>query len=180
MFCGKQVRRFLDIGCGAGTYSWALLDALPDAQATLFDRENARGIVEEFAQSRNHTARMDFRGGDFFHDDLGGPYDLVILSNLIHCYGTDDSITLLTRISDSVSSKGVIAIKDIYVNSEHTAPHNALRFGVTMGMLTQSGDVYSPEEIRSMAERSGLVLDTTLPLDASPESVLYLLSKATD
>jgi C-methyltransferase len=172
-----DVSTILDLGCGAGTYSWALLDAVPSAQAVLFDRENAKDLVQEFCANRTHTERSEFRGGDFFTDDLGGPYNLAILSNLIHCFDYDSSVQILSRVRESLSSDGRIAIKDITVSEDRSGPHNALRFGVTMAMLTEGGDVYSPTDISAMAKEAGLRVRMIHPLDKAPESLLYILRK---
>src|SRR5258708_6271823 len=66
--------RILDVGGGHGRYAAAFAEALPQAQVTLFDCEQATRIASELSGTGFET-----RSGDFLHDDLGMDYDIAFL-----------------------------------------------------------------------------------------------------
>src|SRR5574340_504340 len=72
----RGVKRALDLGGGPGTYSIAL--ARKGIEVTLFDLPNTLYIARGIAQAAG-VKKISFLGGDFHFDDIGGPYDLVLL-----------------------------------------------------------------------------------------------------
>lgn len=137
----------LDLGGGHGRYGHEL--AQNGLQVTLFDRE----ICCDIANDR-YGDRIATLSGDFMTDDLGGPYDLVIMSNIVHGLGPDELSTLLPRIRAALAPGGLLAIKDMFLDHTMARPESAALFGLTMLLYTSAGRSHTQFEMRHALERA--------------------------
>lgn len=142
----------LDLGGGHGRYAREFVRR--GHSATLFDFP----ICVEFAREL-HADKLEYREGDFFEDDLGGPYDVVVASNIVHGLSSDDNRRLLNRIVDVVAPGGLVVLKDMFLDEFGLWPDTAAHFGLLMLMYTESGDSYSLEDARQWFEDAGLVYE---------------------
>ena len=114
---------------------------------TLFDRE----ICCEIAKER-YSDDIETRAGDFMVDDLGGPYHLIVMSNIVHGLGPEMD-TLYPRQAALVPA--VLAIKDMFLDHTMARPESAALFGLTMLMYTSDGRSHTLIEMRHTLERAG-------------------------
>jgi hypothetical protein len=140
--------RALDLGGGHGRYGHEL--AINGIAVTLFDRD----ICCEIAQERYGDA-IDTREGDFMVDDLGGPYHLILLSNIVHGLGPEEIETLMPRLRSALVPGGVIAIKDMFLDDSMSRSEAATFFGLTMLLYTSSGRSHTVSEMRDALRRAG-------------------------
>jgi 2-polyprenyl-3-methyl-5-hydroxy-6-metoxy-1,4-benzoquinol methylase len=144
---GAQV---LDLGGGHGRYARDLVRA--GFRATLFDLE----VCVELAREK-HGETLEYRTGDFLHDDLGGPYDAVLLSNIVHGLGAGVNVQLVRRVARALAPKGVTLFKDMFFLDElGGGPEKPAQFGLRMLMYTREGKSYSLPELRRMCSEAGL------------------------
>ena len=139
--------RALDLGGGHGRYGHEL--AKEGYKVTLFDRE----ICCRIARERFGDA-ITTRSGDFMVDDLGGPYHLIIMSNIVHGLGPDELDDLLPRVRTALVPGGVLAIKDMFLDHSMARPESAALFGLNMLMYTSDGRSHTLIEMRHALERS--------------------------
>ena len=78
--------RVLDLGGGPGTYAVAWADACPGAEITLFDRPETLRVTRKILREKGAIGRVRLAEGDFLEDPLGGPYDFVWISHILHAY----------------------------------------------------------------------------------------------
>jgi len=149
----KGVRTALDLGGGPGTYSIEM--AKQSVDVTLFDYPETIKIAKRVAEKENITG-VTFVGGNFFYDDVGGGYDLIFISQILHAYSEKDNLRLLRKCKKSLNSNGRIAIQEFYINKERTHPAQSSLFSVNMLVNTEGGRCYAPEEIKSWLLRAGL------------------------
>lgn len=140
--------RALDLGGGHGRYGHAL--AKGGHMVTLFDRE----ICCEIAKER-YGDDIETRAGDFMVDDLGGPYHLIVMSNIVHGLGPEEMDTLMPRVRAALVPGGVLAIKDMFLDHTMARPESAALFGLTMLMYTSDGRSHTLIEMRHTLERAG-------------------------
>lgn len=133
--------RVLDLGGGHGRYARTFADA--GYRATLFDLP----LVVEIAKER-HGDRLDYMEGDFQDPtvDLGGPYDMVVLSNIIHGQSPAENADLVARLARVLAPGGVLVVKDMFVDDRNRDPAQAVFFGLTMLFYTDRGRSYSISE----------------------------------
>ncbi len=105
-------RRMIDLGGGAASYSIALCEAYAELESVVVDQKEpvalARGIVED----HDLRGRISFLEGDFFELELGGPYDVVLISGVILIKSDDDCRRLLKLAHDIMAPGGIVIVQD--------------------------------------------------------------------
>ena len=95
-------RRMIDLGGGHGLYAIMLSSANPGLHAWVFDLPYiiplASRYISQYGATRVHTS-----GGNFFTDDIGNGYDLVLSSS----NPSGKRIDMIRRIADALNPKGV-------------------------------------------------------------------------
>lgn len=109
----QQPVTFFDFCGGNGGYLRSFLEANPGSQGMLFDR--APGIQKLDATLN----RMAIMAGDAFGEDQwfasqAGGYDIVLLSEILHCKGGADRQLLLLRAKSLLKPDGVILVVEQY------------------------------------------------------------------
>lgn len=99
--------RVLDLGGGHGRYAAELLERHPGAEAVVFDADAALDVARE-----RSSGRLSVRAGDYETDDLGGPYDLVLLFNVVHAHDGAECVALFERVADALAPGGRVAVLD--------------------------------------------------------------------
>lgn len=146
---------FLDIGSGPGTYSMAFLRANPSAKATLFDLQSGLDIAKRRLTEAGLDSRATFVAGDFYRDELPSGADFAWVSAIIHQHDREHSRNLYRKIFTALEPGGRIAVRDFVMNTNRVEPFAGTMFGVNMLANTQTGMVYTFEEIRDDLEASG-------------------------
>jgi N,N-dimethyltransferase/O-methyltransferase len=170
----------LDLGCGPGTYSLELLRGMPKARATMVDRSDAIKMAESLARTERLAERMTFLAHDVGKGVPGGLFDLVVLSNLIHCYSPAWNRRLLKRVRSRLSPGGRIAIKDYSIRSDCLGPPSAVMFRLSMAMFAGDGDVYSAATVRNWLVEAGYGEIRRLRLKEDSASYLFVGANPSD
>lgn len=141
--------RILDLGGGHGRYGRELAEL--GHEVTLFDLP----VCIDFARDV-HGEAIDYIAGDFFEDDLGGPYDAILASNIVHGLSDDQCAELTQRASQTLADDGILVYKDMFLDEYGAWPADAALFGLVMLMYTDGGSTYSVSEVRRWFEDAGL------------------------
>jgi SAM-dependent methyltransferase/biotin operon repressor len=152
----------LDIGGGPGTYAEAFKEG--GAQVTVFDLPE----VVELMREHLDAARISAVGGDFNEGLPEGPFEAAYLGSVSHIYGPEENQALIERVAESLSSGGLIAIRDFV----RGISKGAALFGVNMLVNTESGNTYSEEEYREWLGAAGFEGIEVLPI---PERDTYFI-----
>ena len=89
--------RVLDLGGGPGTYAVAWADACPGARITVFDTPATLRVARKILREKGADGRVRLAAGDFLEDPLGGPYDFVWISQILHAFPVPECVKLLRR-----------------------------------------------------------------------------------
>jgi hypothetical protein len=143
----------LDLGGGHGRYARALVDR--GLRATLFDRPLCIDIARE-----RHGDAVGYVAGDFHQDALGGPYDGVVLSNIVHCLGPDENRALLRRVAAACAGGACVMVKDMLLHDGGYHPDEAAAFALTMLLFTRQGRTYSVAELAALASEAALRMES--------------------
>jgi len=141
----KPGMKILDCGGGPGTYAHAFAEEYPECDATLFDLPDAINIAKEI---HGENAPIEYIGGDFFKDDLGGPYDLIFLSNIIHSWSPEENQQLFQRLSDALNPEGKLIIRDRFLDEDKSGPKPAVLFSLHMLVNNLVGSCYTVSEVK--------------------------------
>ncbi|RMG94489.1 MAG: methyltransferase domain-containing protein [Candidatus Dadabacteria bacterium] len=149
-------KTLLDLGAGPGNYCLAFVNRWPGLRAYHFDLPPTSRLAREFVAGKPGAERIAFLEGDFLRDPLGGPYDAVWASQILHMLGEDEVRSLLARIRDALRPGGWVAVHDHFLEPDRTAPPFAALFGVHMLVATERGRTYAAEEIETWGSALGL------------------------
>ncbi len=152
----RPAKRLLDLGGGPGVYGLTFADEVPGLEVTVFDLP---GSGEAFAdEARGHERGAEVRriDGDYRKDGLGGPYDVVWLSQVLHGEGPEACAELLAKAAAALEPGGVFWVQEFVVDpSGQGHPFTAL-FALNMLVNTPVGKGYTLAELRELLEGAGL------------------------
>lgn len=148
--------RVLEVGCGTGQVTQRL--AAAGAAVVALD-----ALPEMLAAARKRAPGATFLQGDVRNVELGGPYDAVVLSFVLHNLDGPDRRALLGRLAGALASGGRIGIL------EWALPSGGLRAAVWRRALDRVEPCPSVREVLAGAvsedlARSGLRVTRQRPL----------------
>ena len=148
-------RNMLDLGCGAGQCSRAILEAHLQVQSTLFDLPEVLTISKERIAASSVQERITYRSGDCEQDDLGEGYDLIWVSNLFHGLSAEASAALFQKCYAALIPGGTLMVKDFIVDNDGAGPPFSLIFGLHMYLHTYGGNTWKLEDYTRWAKDAG-------------------------
>ena len=143
-----QGAHVLDLGGGHGRYGDELVKA--GYRVTLYDRP----ICVQIAQER-YGDTLNYLRGDFMSDPLGGPYDAVLLSNIVHGLGPDENEALFKRLNEVMNPGALLVLKDMFIGEHRAYPVEAAFFNLTMLMYTREGRSYTLADMAKLYGAAG-------------------------
>jgi SAM-dependent methyltransferase len=152
-----NAKRILDVGAGPGTFTYALLEALPNSSATLFDLPETLAIAKEYIARFAEPSRIETRAGNYLEDDYGQGFDLVLMSHITHDEGPDAILTMLKRAYLALKPGKSIAIHDFVVSNDGCGSEFSTMFSVNMLAYTKAGQTYSRSEYSGLLQQAGFV-----------------------
>ncbi len=145
----------LDVGAGPGTWTIALLQAVPGARATLFDLPPVVPMAKRRIAEAGLAERARFVEGDYNTDDLPEGADLVWLGAICHQNSREQNRTLFARVHKALDDGGTVIIRDIIMESSRTRPVAGALFAINMLVATEAGGTYTFEEYREDLGQAG-------------------------
>jgi hypothetical protein len=147
----------LDLGGGAGTNAIAFCQIYPELTATVFDLPATLRLTEKTIKDAGLESRIALRAGDFNSDGLGGPYDIVLMSDILHYQTFDTNQALVKKAYDHLVPGGRIIIKDRFLDESGTGPAWTTAFAVHILLNTQQGACYKTAEAMQWMTKAGFV-----------------------
>lgn len=168
MVDARGVRRMLDLGSGSGLHAIAFARQNPDIEIVLLDKDEVVLAIaqEEIAREHMHN-RIQLARKDFFRDDIGSNYDLILLSSILCLFGEEENIFLLTKIRDILSDGGRVVILDRMLDGSKTKPLSSAIFSVHMLTVTSHGCAYAFSEVIAWLSSLGFQNVHRMPLGSS-------------
>jgi predicted O-methyltransferase YrrM len=152
-----QFRHLLDVGGASGTWTLALLRAVPGARATIFDLPDAIEQARSRLQGSELADRVTLAAGDFYVDPLPAGADYAWVSAIIHQHSREHNRALFAKVFAALERGGRVGVRDIVMDASRTRPVFGALFAVNMLANTDSGDTYSLEEISADLQAAGFV-----------------------
>lgn len=169
-----NAKTMLDLGGGSGSYSIAFTKHYLHLKSILFDKGTiALRIATEEIRKHHLQDRIILKRGDFFSDNLGNGFDLVLLSSIICLFGEEKVLLLFNRIKKVLNENGRIVIWDVIIDESKTKPASAAMFAVHMLINSPSGRLYSPSEVTKMLVLAGFEDIYHVPLGQSKVIIGY-------
>lgn len=147
--------RVLDLGGGPGTYAVEWAKRYPGAKITVFDTPETLRVTRKILRTKGASALVRLLEGDFQKDSIGGPYELIWISQILHAYSERDCVALLRKCRRSLAPGGRAAVQEFLLEDGGTAPPGPVFFSVHMLAVTDGGRAYSAREIAAMLRKAG-------------------------
>jgi SAM-dependent methyltransferase len=141
----RSPKRLLDIAGGHGGFAMALCDRHDGLRATIAELEGAARIGRRIVDEQGYADRIEFRVGDVFEGDLGGPYDLATAFSIVHHFSPERNVALLRRAREALRPGGRMAVFELERPAEgkrgsQLGTLTGVLFYVTSGARTYTGD----------------------------------------
>jgi C-methyltransferase len=167
----KPKVRVLDVAAGSGMYGFTMLQN-PNVELTSLDWPNVLVHTRKRAEEMGLDAkRVKYLEGDLFQVDFGGPYDVIILSQIYHHFDEATCVKLTRKVAAALAPGGKAVIHDFVTDDEVKNPAAAM-FSVTMLVWTRQGEAYSANDYERWLLEAGLSKPKTAPFEGSPTSIL--------
>ncbi|MBQ1033177.1 class I SAM-dependent methyltransferase [Micromonospora sp. C97] len=156
----------LDVACGHGVYGYTLAQHNPQATVTSLDWPNVLAVTEKHAERLGVRDRASFLPGDMFTTDLGGPYDVALLTNVTHHFSEERVHELVKRLGSVVKQGGRLVIVGFTTGDESPALDPApYLFSVLMLVWTFEGESHSVAAYNRALAAAGFGPATVHPTD---------------
>ncbi len=152
-----KIKKILDLGGGSGVFGNAFLKAFPKAKVIQVDWPQVNQEARKFNADAFKEGRFKTIDGDLFETpwEQEGPFDVVIISHIIHQEDIARTKTLIRRIGNVVHDESEIIINEFAVNEKKNYPPYSLIFGLSMVLQNSGGGVYSYSDFNEMLKVIG-------------------------
>jgi SAM-dependent methyltransferase len=164
-------RSLLDLGGGPGAYAIHFCQHNPALQAVVLDLPATRPTAEAQIARAGLSERIRFQAGDFLTDDLGGPYDLIWASHILHGESPAQAAALIQRAAAALAPGGTLVIHEFILEDDRTGPLYPALFSLNMLLGTEQGQAFTRGEISRFLEEAGLTRVSWQPLPG-PSSLI--------
>lgn len=148
-------RKLLDLGGGPGTSAITFAQRNPELEAVVFDLPPVLEIAREEIAAAGLATRIKTLAGDYYTDPIGGGYDIIYVSNIIHSMAPEDVAMLIGKCAAALTAGGALVIKEFFLDDDRVHPPAAALFSVNMLVGTEGGRSYTAGETREMMARAG-------------------------
>jgi SAM-dependent methyltransferase len=155
----EQATKLLDVGCGTGLYSQLMLREFPAMSGLGLDVPRIVPIARSQSEQVGVQARFDAVVRDFWEQDWGSGFDLVLFANIFHLQTPDAAQDLSLKASKSLADGGVVAIIDQIIddgNGPGTTQDRFFRLFAASMLATGGGDAYTLSEYDQWLNTAGL------------------------
>ena len=156
------VEHMLDVGGGAGTNAIAFCRESPGLRATVFDLPATLPVTERSIKEAGLEDRIAVKPGNFNTDSLGGRYDLVLLSDVLHYQDAQANDALVHKAFAHLTDAGRLVIKDRFLDPDRTSPAWTTAFAVHILVNTEEGRCFTTQEAMGWMNRAGFASVTEL------------------
>ena len=152
----------LDVGGCRGNLAAQIIKAQPQLTGHVFDMPEMRPFFDEHMAALSLTGKVEFHGGNFYHDPL--PHaDVVILGHVLHDFDREHRGMLTAKACAAVNPGGVLVVYDRMLDEEPQHVEN-LVISLDMLLVSDGGSEYPAREVREHAEAAGFTVESVRPL----------------
>jgi SAM-dependent methyltransferase len=110
--------------------------------------------------------------GDAFSVDLQGPYDVILLTNLLHHFDEAANVRLLKRMKAALKPGGRVVTLEFVPNEDRISPPMPATFPLVMLASTPAGDAFTFAEFEKMFTEAGFSSSRAIPVMGPPQTII--------
>jgi O-methyltransferase domain len=161
-------RHIVDVGGADGGLLLAILDANPQLRGTVFDQPHVAEAAREAIHAKNHQARCEFVGGDFFQSVPAGA-DVYVLKFILVDWRDEEGLRILQNCRTAIAPDGKLLVIEMTIPDDNR-PSAAQLFDLNMLVMT-GGQERMVSEYGALLAKAGFRLTRVIPT-GSPFHVL--------
>ncbi len=163
--------RLLDVAGSHGLFGAALCRRHPPMRAEVLELPAALGHARGLAEEEGIGGLVTHRAGDLREGELGGPYDVVLMNNILHHFPPAENREWIAKARRALAPGGTLAIWE-FETPDRGRPPGEGDGAALFFRLTSSARCYAGDEYAGWARDAGLgQVRLARPL-LSPGSVL--------
>ncbi|MDR3568579.1 MAG: DUF2284 domain-containing protein [Syntrophobacteraceae bacterium] len=163
----------LDAGGGAGAWCRAMGKRWPSARGVLLELPETLGAARKLYPEASQWERIETVAGSLLDPCLGGrPFDLIVISNVIHAYGCEEAAGILADLASCLAPGGTVVVHDYLADSHEKDPVKGALYDLHMLLNTYNGRVYKLDEMVELLNGAGLTNVSFLHLETDTSILL--------
>jgi hypothetical protein len=162
----------LDVAGAHGWFSAELCRRHQSLRATVLDLPGSARVGREIIANAGMSDRVEHRDGDMFESELGGPYDGVLLFDIVHHLSGEQIVTLLRRLRAAMKPGATIAVLDMFRSDAKRQRSSAAALGLFFH-LTSGADLPSPGELADYLSQAGFSAPKRTKVRRIPDQDLF-------
>jgi len=157
------VKKIIDVGGGSGEIIAKFLEFYRNAQGFVLDLQHVQQKAEEKLKLYGFNNRCSFKAGDFFKE-VPRWGDLYILSRILHDWGDEEAITILSTVAQSMGGNSTLTIIEKLL--PEVIEGNATHLYMTdLNIWTMcGGKERTQSQFEALFHQSGLTIKALYPL----------------
>lgn len=161
--------RILDVGSGASPLGITLLRRARTASLVVQDLAPVVAVARRRAAAAGVGKRLTTLPGDAVTTDWGGPFDLVLMVNVLDYFSGADRAKLLRKARAALRPGGVLVVAAPLLDEGRRSPPDAVAYAVLLLALQSPGAPSTSRELRQQLRRARFAAVTRC---ASPSMLL--------
>lgn len=169
----RGARSLLDLGGAHGWFAAELCLRNRGLKATVLDLEGSARVGRDIITSAGLSHLVTHREGDILTAELGGPYDAVLLFQVMHHLSPAQNVALLRRVRGALGPKGTLAVLE-YLREDIQDPASSAPLIGLHYFLTSGAAAYTPAEVEGFLDDAGFRIEQSRPIRHLPLQTLIL------
>lgn len=153
-FSWEQYSTFADVGTAQGDLVVQIAEANDHLHGIGFDLPVVEPIFEDYAARSSASARISFKGGDFFTDPLP-PAEVILMGHILHDWGLDDKRMLVGKAYEALPEGGALVVYEALIDDERRENAFGLLMSLNMLIETEDGFDYTGADCRGWMADAG-------------------------
>ena len=152
---GGEAHKVLDVAASHGMFGISVAKQNPAAHIYASDWRNVLEVAQKNARAMGLADRYHILPGSAFETDFGSGYDLVLITNFLHCFDPPTCTTFMRKVHAALNPGGRVAIAEFVPSPDRVSPPTAAAFSLMMLAATPCGDAYTFAELENISKDAG-------------------------
>ena len=123
-------KSLIDIGCGTGGLSIALLERNPQLRATVLDLPTVTSITQRIVDESSVANRIQVVSGNAVDGPISGTYDVAVMRALIQVLSKDDCRRVIQSLGQALEPCGDLYILGLILDDSRETPRAAALYNL--------------------------------------------------